>query len=125
MPLCRPLRLLPAALALAALPLAAPALESVAAYLEEAPEELLALEGDVEWGAFLAAECATCHGNAGAADGIPPITGWPEQGFRAVVHAYRTGLRPNQSMQTVAARLSDEEIAALGAYLATLPAATD
>ncbi len=90
-----------------------------------APAALLALDGDVEWGAFLAAECTTCHQRDGAADGIPAVTGWSEDAFRAVMHAYRAGQRANPSMQTVAGRLDDAEIAALSAYFATLPPAQD
>ena len=83
--------------------------------------EVLALEGEADWGEFLAAECTTCHRRDGAADGIPSITGWPEDGFVTVLHAYREGVRRNETMQTVARRLGDEEIAALAAYFATLP----
>jgi cytochrome c len=36
------------------------------------------------------------------------------------MHAYRQQLRPHPVMQMVAARLSDEEIAALAAYFKTL-----
>jgi cytochrome c len=82
--------------------------------------EVLAIEGDAEWGEFLAAECATCHRRDGAADGIPSITGWDAPAFVTVMHAYRARVRPNETMQTVAARLSDDEIAALAAYFETL-----
>lgn len=84
------------------------------------PPEVLAIEGDSEWGEFLSAECATCHRRDGAADGIPAITGWPEPSFVTVMHAYRAGVRPNPTMQTIARRLSDDEIAALAAYFAGL-----
>lgn len=84
------------------------------------PEEVLGLEGDLEYGAYLAAECTTCHRRDGGADGIPSITGWPEDGFVIVMHAYREKVRPNVTMQTITARLGDEEIAALAAYFATL-----
>lgn len=82
--------------------------------------EVLALEGDIEWGAFLAAECVTCHQGDGSDRGLPGIAGWPTDGFVTVMHAYRARVRPNITMQTIAARLSDDEIAALAAYFATL-----
>ncbi len=82
--------------------------------------EVLAIEGDLEYGEFLAAECTTCHRRDGGADGIPSITGWPEDGFVTVMHAYREKVRPNVTMQTITARLGDEEVAALAAYFATL-----
>lgn len=81
--------------------------------------EVLAIEGDLEYGEFLAAECTTCHRRDGGADGIPSIIGWPEDGFVTVMHAYREKVRPNVTMQTITARLGDDEIAALAAYFAT------
>jgi cytochrome c len=38
------------------------------------------------------------------------------------MNGYRLKVRPNPVMQTIAARLSDEEIAALAAYFGSLPA---
>ncbi len=87
--------------------------------------QLLAEPGDAEFGEFLSGECTTCHRRDGGADGIPSITGWPEDGFVTVMHAYREKVRPNVTMQTIAARLDDEEIAALAAYFATLPRGAD
>lgn len=86
----------------------------------ELPPEVLDLEGDREWGAYLASECTTCHQRDGAARGIPSITHWPEERFIVAMHAYREGLRPHQVMQSVARRLTDEDIAALAAYFATI-----
>ena len=88
-------------------------------------EEVLAIEGDDEFGEFLASECTTCHRREGTANGIPAIIGWPEGVFVTVMHAYRERLRPNVTMQTITARLGDEEIAALAAYFATLTRPTD
>jgi cytochrome c len=85
----------------------------------ELPPEVLALAGDVEYGAYLAQECLTCHQRSGSDAGIPAITGWPEADFVVAMHAYRRGLRPNAVMQMVAGRLGDEEIAALAAWFAT------
>jgi cytochrome c len=84
------------------------------------PEEVLALVGDPEYGEYLASECLTCHQKDGSAQGIPSITKWPERNFVVAMHAYRQQLRPHPVMQMVAARLSDEEIAALAAYFKTL-----
>ena len=84
------------------------------------PPEVLAIEGDAEWGEFLAGECKTCHLEAGGNEGIPSIVAWPEDLFVIAMHAYRRGLRPNPTMQMMTERLSDEEIAALAAYFAQL-----
>jgi cytochrome c len=84
------------------------------------PPEVLALQGDVEYGEYLATECTTCHQRDGGYQGIPGIVGWPEEFFVLAMHAYREGLRPHQVMQMVARRLNDEEIAALAAYFSDL-----
>ncbi len=84
------------------------------------PAEVLAIEGDVEYGAYLSQECKTCHQQSGANEGIPGITGWPEEDFVVALHAYKQKLRPHQVMQSVTQRLADDEIAALAAYFRTL-----
>ena len=77
---------------------------------------LLAIQGDPEYGAYLAGECTTCHQPDGADQGIPSIAGWPLDDFVIALHAYKRGKRVHPVMQLVAGRLSDEEIAALAAY---------
>jgi len=77
---------------------------------------ILALEGDPEYGEYLASECKTCHQASGANDGIPGINGWLTDDFVVAMHAYKSKLRPHPVMQMMAGRLSDEEIAALAAY---------
>ena len=82
--------------------------------------DVLAIEGDPEYGEYLSAECTTCHQASGAAEGIPSITHWPEEDFVVAMHAYKNELRPHPVMQMIAGRLGDEEIAALAAYFATV-----
>jgi cytochrome c len=82
----------------------------------ELSAETLALEGDVEYGEFLSAECTTCHQRSGDHSGIPGIVGWPQEDFVVAMHAYKQKLRPHEVMQSVSQRLDDEEIAALAAY---------
>ncbi|QFS83824.1 Cytochrome c2 [Roseivivax sp. THAF40] len=82
--------------------------------------EVLALQGDPEYGAYLASECLTCHQADGGNDGIPSVTGWPDEDFVVAMHAYRQKVRPHPVMQMMAGRLSDEEIAALAAYFGDL-----
>ncbi len=81
---------------------------------------ILALEGDPEYGEYLATECLTCHQADGSAEGIPSITRWPEEDFVVAMHAYKNKLRPHPVMQMMAGRLSNEEIAALAAYFKDL-----
>lgn len=81
--------------------------------------EVLALQGDPDYGEYLSSECQTCHQRDGSDQGIPSITGWPTEDFVVAMHAYKQELRPHPVMQMMAGRLSDEEIAALAAYFAT------
>jgi cytochrome c553 len=81
---------------------------------------LAAAKGDRALGEYLASECVTCHQLSGRYEGIPPIVGWPEATFIAVMEEYRAKRRPNPIMQTIAAKLTHEEIAALAAYFGSL-----
>jgi cytochrome c553 len=76
--------------------------------------------GDRELGQYLSSECVTCHQLSGRFQGIPPIVGWPESSFVEIMNEYRTKRRTNPVMQTIAGKFSDEEIAALAAYFASL-----
>lgn len=73
------------------------------------------------YGQHLAAECAACHRPDGADGGIPSITGWDAATFIATMMFYKNGARTNPVMVSVAGSLSDEQIAALAAYYASLP----
>jgi cytochrome c len=84
------------------------------------PDGILDIEGDREWGEYLATECTTCHQRGGTDEGIPSITNWPEEQFIAAMHAYRVGLRQHEVMQMTARRLSDEDIVSLASYFATI-----
>lgn len=86
----------------------------------ELSPETLAIVGDVEYGEYLASECLTCHKRDGGDEGIPSITNWYPEDFVVAMHAYKRQIRPHPVMQMMAARLSDEEIAALAAYFATI-----
>lgn len=84
------------------------------------PAEILALEGDVEYGEYLSSECTTCHQASGSDDGIPGIVGWEPNDFATAMHAYKQKNREHPVMQMVTSRLSNEEIAALAAYFKSL-----
>ncbi|MBV7409598.1 c-type cytochrome [Maritimibacter sp. DP1N21-5] len=83
-------------------------------------EDILALVGDVDYGEYLSSECLTCHQSDGGNDGIPAITGWPEEDFVVAMHAYKEKVRPHPVMQMMAGRLANDEIAALAAYFGGL-----
>lgn len=76
--------------------------------------------GDVEYGAYLSSECVTCHQASGSDKGIPSITGWDPEAFVAVLNSYKAKERDNPTMQTIAGRLDDEQMAALATYFQTL-----
>lgn len=81
---------------------------------------ILGIKGDPAYGEYLSSECTTCHQRDGSDQGIPSIAAWPAEDFVVAMHAYKQKLRPHPVMQMMAGRLSDEEIAALAAYFATL-----
>lgn len=81
---------------------------------------ILSIQGDPDYGEYLSSECTTCHQADGSDQGIPSVTGWPEADFVVAMHAYKDKLRPHPVMQMMAGRLSNDEIAALAAYFATL-----
>jgi cytochrome c len=81
---------------------------------------ILALQGDAEYGEYLASECKTCHQVDGSNDGIPGISGWPTDDFIIAMFGYKEKTRPHPVMQMMAGRLSGEEIAALAAYFKDL-----
>ena len=76
------------------------------------------MAADIELGRYLSSECTTCHGAAKADTTIPPIHGLDQGHFIEVLKAYRAKTLPNEAMRSVAARLQDEDIAALAAYFA-------
>jgi len=82
--------------------------------------EILALEGDRDYGEYLAGECAACHRADGESDGIPAIIGQEIEPFVTALHAYRGKYRENPVMQTISGRLSDDEIASLAVYFNSL-----
>lgn len=72
---------------------------------------------DLELGEYLAAECTTCHREDAINRGIPAIYGIPKVVFVQAMEQYRDGSRTNKVMRNVARSLTDEDIAALAAYL--------
>ena len=79
-----------------------------------------AAQGDKALGEYLSSECVTCHQLSGRYQGIPPIIGWPEASFVEIMNEYRDKRRSNPVMQTIAAKFSNGEVAALAAYFGSL-----
>jgi len=69
--------------------------------------------------------CQACHGENGISRSprVPNIAGQQQAYLAAQLEAFRAGTRRNDSMQAIAAQLSDADIAALAAYWHARPAA--
>jgi cytochrome c len=81
---------------------------------------VMQVEGDPEYGEYLAGECVTCHQQSGRADGIPSIVGLPVEYFVRALIEYKINVRSNEVMKLRVSNLANDEIAALAAYFATL-----
>lgn len=84
-------------------------------------------EGDVEAGKAKSAVCAACHGANGisAVPIYPNLAGQKEAYLSTVLEAYKTQERKGANaavMWGVAGGLSEQDIANLAAYYASLPA---
>ncbi|RZU02304.1 c-type cytochrome [Rivibacter subsaxonicus] len=76
----------------------------------------------VEAGRQKAQMCAACHGplGLGSAPDAPHLAGQPEIYLAAQLKAFRSGVRRHEQMNVMAKALSDEDIAALAAWYASL-----
>ena len=76
--------------------------------------------GDRALGEYLSSECVTCHQLTGRQQGIPSIIGTPEAKIVEALNEYKSKKRDNTVMQTIAAKFSNDEIAALATYFGSL-----
>ena len=77
--------------------------------------------GDVQAGKAKAAVCVACHGANG--QGVPPnpaLTGKTEDQIAQALNDYKSGKRNNPVMKAFATQLTDQDIANLAAYYASL-----
>ena len=89
---------------------------------QEHQEQQIIEMGDIEYGEYLGAECASCHHQSGASEGIPSIHGLDAEVFVALMLAYRSKDMENPVMQMIAGRLNDEQIGSLALYFSGLEA---
>lgn len=89
-----------------------------------APALALAQEGDVDAGRDKAALCAACHGPNGISSNPlwPNLAGQHEAYLAKQIRDFRDGVREDISMQPFVAQLSEQDIADLAAFYASLPA---
>ena len=77
--------------------------------------------GDPAAGKAKAAVCAACHGANG--QGVPPnpaLVGKSEDDMLQAMKDYKSGKRANAVMKGITASLSDQDMANLAAYYASL-----
>ena len=78
--------------------------------------------GDVAAGKVKADSCKGCHGADGQGVGKnPALAGGKEDEIVQALKDYKSGKRANPMMKTFASKLSDEEMANVAAYYASLP----
>jgi len=80
--------------------------------------------GDVVAGKTKAVDaCADCHGDNGKGDkDTPSVAGMSPEEFTKAMKEYQAGIRTKSKKMTKAAnKTSDEDIADMAAYYATLP----
>jgi len=76
---------------------------------------------DMAAGEKLAAKCGGCHGKMGEGKkDNPKIAGMDAAAHVKALQEYKSGARDNKAMQRAAAKLSDEDMANLAAYYASL-----
>lgn len=81
-------------------------------------------DGDIKAGEGKAVSCAGCHGANGEGSGDnPAIAGWDVELFKSSMQAYKSGEKEDPMMNMLVAPLSDEDIADLAAYYASLSSA--
>jgi cytochrome c553 len=77
--------------------------------------------GDVQAGKTKAAACAACHGANGEGKAPnPALAGKSEDELAQAMKDYKSGKRANAIMKTFATPLSDQDIANVAAYYASL-----
>jgi len=81
-----------------------------------------ALAQDAAAGRAKAAACAVCHGPLGlsSAPDAPHLAGQPAMYVAAQLRAYRSGARKHEVMAVIARPLSDEDIANIAAWFASI-----
>lgn len=79
-----------------------------------------ALAGDAAAGKAKSESCANCHGEDGKEEADHVIAGMAEDKFIKDMKDYQSGAKQNKKMAKAVKGLSDEDIANLAAYYATL-----
>jgi len=92
------------------------------AFVALAPGALAQTQGNADAGSKKASMCQGCHGVEGyriaypAVYAVPRLGGQHPQYIVAALQAYKRGERPYATMRSIAASLSDQDMADLAAY---------
>lgn len=79
-------------------------------------------DGDIDAGKIKSSACSSCHGLNGQGVGAnPPLVGIDSEDLIDLMQAYKTGEKTEPIMTMFMQALSDEDIANLAAYYASLP----
>ncbi len=79
--------------------------------------------GDPARGQELAEDCAVCHGEQGLGDDtFPAIAGMGESAMAEALAGFKSGEKEGDFMPDSVAELSEQDMADVAAYYATLPA---
>ena len=83
----------------------------------------VAASGDADTGKVKAASCAACHGadGIGAADNYPNLAGQHSDYIVKQLKAFKSGDRKDPLMGSMAAPLSEQDMADVAAYFSSLP----
>jgi len=77
--------------------------------------------GDLAAGKAKSTQCAGCHGANGEGKGtFPALAGKSEAALDQAMHDYKSGKRSNAMMKSFMDKLSDQDMANLAAYYASL-----
>ncbi len=77
--------------------------------------------GDIAAGKAKAAKCASCHGADGAGKKAnPPLAGMNVEAHIKAMQDYRSGSRKHAVMKMLAKKLSDQDVADIAVYYASL-----
>lgn len=78
-------------------------------------------EGDAGAGKTKFAQCSFCHGQDGKGMGTnPKLAGIDKALFAKHIAAFKSGERKNPMMESMAKKLSDQDVEDLAAYLSSL-----
>lgn len=78
--------------------------------------------GDIAAGQKKSSACSSCHGvNGRGVDDNPPLAGINAEDLIALMQAYKTGGNTEPIMTLFMQAISDEDIANLAVYYASLP----